>query len=66
MKNLLSLGLVIAIIVLIILVVIYGPIFTIWALNCLFRCAIPLNFWTWLSALWLGGLAYGAQAKAKK
>ncbi len=39
-----------------ILVVIFGPIITIWALNTLFPVlAIPTNFATWFAALWLGG-----------
>jgi len=31
-----------------------GPILTILSLNTLFALAIPLNFWTWLSTVWLG------------
>jgi len=40
-------------IVLAVLAIIFGPIFTIWAINALFGVGIPLNFWTWLSMLWL-------------
>jgi hypothetical protein len=36
-----------------ILLFLLAPIFTIWALNTLFPLEIPVNFWTWLSALWL-------------
>ena len=32
------------------------PIFTINAINTLFGTEIPINFWTWLSALWLQAL----------
>ena len=35
------------------LAVIYIPIWTIWALNALFHTGIVVNFWTWLSSLWL-------------
>lgn len=35
------------------LIVIVGPIFTIWALNYLFHTDIPVNFYSWLSVMWL-------------
>jgi hypothetical protein len=45
-----------ALISLLIVLVSVGPIFTIWALNALFGTGIAVNFWTWLSVVWLGGL----------
>lgn len=44
----------------IIIVIIFGPIATIWALNTLFPAlAIPYTFWTWLAMLVLStGLFY--------
>ena len=33
-----------------------GPWFSILALNTLFGLAIPVNFWTWLSMLWIQAL----------
>ena len=30
-----------------------SPMFTIWALNTLFHLEIPVNFWTYVSMLWL-------------
>lgn len=33
--------------------IIFAPIFTILALNVVFAMGIPVNFWTWLSVLWL-------------
>ena len=45
---------------LIILVIILGPIATIWSLNTLFPAlAIPISFDTWLAALVLGGVVGG-------
>lgn len=40
-------------ILLILVFFVFGPIFTIWALNLIFGLSIPLNFWTWLSVFWL-------------
>lgn len=43
-----------------ILVIVLGPIATIWSLNTLFPAlAIPVTFDTWLSALILGGVVGG-------
>jgi hypothetical protein len=45
---------------LIVLVIILGPIATIWSLNTLFPVlAIPIGFDTWLAALVLGGVVGG-------
>lgn len=45
---------ILGIILLCITVIIIGPLVLIWALNTLFLLGIPMNFWTWLSALILG------------
>jgi hypothetical protein len=42
------------IIALIIILIGIGPVLTITSLNTLFALSIPINFWTWLSTLWLG------------
>jgi len=40
--------------ILIVILLLVSPIFTIWALNTLFPVlAIPMNIWTWLAVLWL-------------
>jgi len=51
---------IVLLIALIVVVVVFGPIVTIWSLNTLFPAlAIPTNIATWFAALWLGGfLAY--------
>jgi len=48
-------------IIFIVLVIILGPIATIWSLNTLFPAlAIPIGFDTWLAALVLGGVVGGS------
>lgn len=45
----------------IVLLIILGPIATIWSLNTLFPAlAIPIGFDTWLAALVLGGVVGGS------
>lgn len=42
-------------IVLIIAIVVFGPMITIWALNTLFPVlAIPFDFATWFAVIWVG------------
>jgi len=44
-----------------VLLVILGPIATIWSLNTLFPAlAIPIGFDTWMAALVLGGVVGGS------
>ena len=38
-------------IILIILLVVFGPLMTIWALNTVFGLNIAYTFWTWLGTL---------------
>lgn len=53
MSDLIKIVLLIAFIVLLIVV---GPLLTIWALNTLFPVlAIPYTVWTWLAVIFLGG-----------
>jgi hypothetical protein len=41
--------------VVIVLILLFGPLFTVWALNTLFPAlAIPYTFYTWLAVLVLG------------
>ena len=41
---------------LVILVIVFGPLAVIWALNTLFPVlVIPFNFWTWLAVILIGG-----------
>jgi len=52
------LGLII-LLALLVLLVIYGPQITIWAINLLFGLAIPITFKTWFACLWVQGIVYG-------
>jgi hypothetical protein len=48
-------------IIFIVLLVILGPVATIWSLNTLFPAlAIPIGFDTWMAALVLGGVVGGS------
>ncbi len=54
-------------IIIVLLLVILGPIITIWALNTLFPAlAIPFTFETWVAALVLGGIVRGNIRKESK
>lgn len=50
----------VTLVALIVLLVAIGPIFTIMALNTLFKTGIDLTIGTWFAALWLGLLVKGA------
>ena len=39
--------------VLVALLIVFGPIITIWSVNTLFQTNIPVNIWTYLAALWI-------------
>lgn len=53
-------GLIIGVIILAILLVIFGPLVTIFALNALFNLAIPYTFVNWFATLWLSALISGS------
>jgi MFS-type transporter involved in bile tolerance (Atg22 family) len=58
---------IVAIIALVVLLVIFGPFFTIWALNTLFPIlAIPYTFETWCAAILLGLFLKGNVSVSKK
>ena len=51
---------------LLVLVVVFGPIVTIWSLNTLFPAlAIPYSLQTWSAVIILGGVLGGAKASVK-
>jgi len=44
----------------IVLLVIFGPLVTIYALNTLFGLGIPVTLGTWFSAFWLAAIVGGS------
>jgi hypothetical protein len=51
----------------IVLLIVFGPIATIWALNTLFPAlAIPYTFDTWCAAVILGSIIRGTTFETKK
>ena len=54
-------------VVIVVLIIVFGPIATIWALNTLFpTLAIPYTFETWCAAVVLGSVVQGANFSSKK
>lgn len=57
---------VVAMFCLLIILVIFGPIFTIWSLNLLFGLKIPVTFETWAAVIWLMTIFHGIKFQIKK
>jgi len=55
-----------ALILLLLTIIVFAPLVTIWALNTLFGLGIAYTFWTWAAAVWLQGIFGGAIAAAGK
>ena len=51
-------------VILLIVLIGVGPILTIMSINTLFGLNIAINFWTWLSTVWLFGL-FATRVKSK-
>lgn len=43
----------------------FGPIFTIWSLNAVFGLEIPITFKTWCGAVWLMTILHGIRLNMK-
>ena len=57
----------VTLIALIIAIIVFGPLATIWAANTLFPVlAIPYTFWTWLAVIVLGGFFRARVSNDKK
>ncbi|KKK98746.1 hypothetical protein LCGC14_1467250 [marine sediment metagenome] len=52
-------------VLLIIAVIMFGPIITIWALNTLIGSSIPVNLATWFATLWLASLVASSSRSNK-
>lgn len=53
------------IVVLLVILIVLGPILTLMSINTLFGLNIAINFWTWLSVVWLGIVLNGTRVKSK-
>lgn len=51
-------------VILLVVLIGVGPILTIMSINTLFGLNIAINFWTWLSTVWLFGL-FATRVKSK-
>ena len=60
-----AVGWIIFIIVLLLAIVIFVPLLTIWSLNTLFGLAIGYSLKTWFASLILGGLVGGSAVTAR-
>lgn len=56
---------VVLIFIIAILLIIFGPFLSIWAVNTLFGLTIPFTLKTWFAALILGGLVSGRASSSK-
>lgn len=52
-------------VILLIVLIGVGPILTLMSINTLFGLNIAINFWTWLSVVWLGIVLNGTRVKSK-
>lgn len=59
MKDFLTIGI-------LLLVIVFGPLATIWALNTLFGFNIEYNIATWFAALWLSSIVHGTSTNRSK
>lgn len=53
-----------ALIFLLLLLIVFTPLITIWALNTLFNLGIAYTFWTWLATAWLSLVTFGSVTSA--
>lgn len=54
----------IGLILLAVVLIIFGPLITIWSLNTLFGLGIAYSFWTWLATAWLSLVTFGSVSSA--
>lgn len=52
-------------VLLIAVLVVIGPIISIWALNTLFKLNIEFTFWTWLALAWLQTICFTSIGRSK-
>ena len=56
----------VALLVILGLLVVFGPIFTIWSLNTIFGLQIPVTFQTWAATIWLLAVVRPFEFRVKK
>ena len=56
----------IALLILALLIIVFAPLVTIWALNALFGLEIAYNIGTWFAVLWLSLIVSGSKASVSK
>lgn len=54
---------VLGLLILNLLIVIIGPMLTIWSINTIFLLNIPLNFWSWFAVFWIHGIISGSTSR---
>jgi hypothetical protein len=54
----------IGVVLLIVVMIVFGPLVTIWSLNTLFGMGIEYTLWTWLAAVWLSMVTFGSVSGA--
>lgn len=59
-------GLLLPLFILAILLIVYGPLISIWALNTLFGLAIPYTLKTWFASLWIAGIVGGTKVATSR
>jgi hypothetical protein len=52
--------------IILVFLIIFGPIFTIWSLNTLFPIQIPISFQSWAAVIWLMTIIHGIKFQLKK
>jgi hypothetical protein len=55
---------IIVLVALLILLILVGPLVTIWSLNTLFNLDIAYTIWTWLATAWLSLVTFGSVTSA--
>jgi len=55
-----------AILAFVMFMLIVGPFFSIWSINCLFGTEIPLTFKTWCSMAWVLFIIHSVRISTKK
>lgn len=56
---------IIFIIILLLFIIVFGPFFTIWSFNTIFKLDIPYTFYTWAAIAWLTAVLNGIRFNLK-